>query len=270
MTPHASDVSASRSVLRVETDQRGLCVVTLNRPESLNALNSELVSRLGEVFTELAYDDAVRAVVLTGAGEKAFCAGADLKERATMTPAQVRQRIDDYGRCFGAVASLPKPVLCAINGYAFGGGLELALCADLRLMAEHTEVGLTELKLGIIPGAGGTQRLPRLIGTARAKELIFTAERVGAERALALGLVTEIAPGPELLERALKLAARTLGCAPIALAQAKIAIDAGMQTDLATGLLLESRAYAVTLPTRDRQEGLAAFKERRAPNFTGS
>lgn len=255
--------------LTKEIDEDGICVVTLDRPEVMNALNGELVDWIWHTFYELAYEDEVRVVILTGAGEKAFCAGADLKERASMSELEVRKRIDDYGRSFGAVASLPKPVICAINGYAFGGGLELALAADLRIMAAETKVGLTELKLGIIPGAGGTQRLSRLIGASRAKELIFTGERCDAERALSLGVVNAIAPRAELLDEAKAMARRMLDSAPIALAQAKIAIDAGMQTDLATGLVIESRAYAVTVPTEDRIEGLAAFKERRKPSFKG-
>lgn len=258
-----------RPELTVEMDQEheGICVVTLNRPDKLNALNGALVDGLREVFTELGYRDDVRVVILTGSGEKAFCAGADLKERATMSANQVRKRIDDYGRSFGEIERLAKPVLCAINGYAFGGGLELALTADIRLMASETKIGLTELKLGIIPGAGGTQRLPRLIGASRAKELIFTAARVDAERALSLGIVNHIAPREHLLERAIALAAQMLDSAPIALAQAKIAIDAGLQADLETGLKIESRAYAVTIPTEDRLEGLNAFKEGRKPIF---
>ena len=258
-----------RPELTVEMDREheGVCVVTLNRPDKLNALDGPLVEGLGEVFTALGYIDEVRVVILTGAGEKAFCAGADLKERATMSPHEVRKRIDDYGRSFKEIEGLAKPVLCAINGYAFGGGLELALATDIRLMASETKVGLTELRLGIIPGAGGTQRLPRLIGASRAKELIFTAARLDAPRALELGIVNHIAPRADLLDRARALAAQMLDSAPIALAQAKIAIDAGLQADLETGLAIESRAYAVTIPTEDRLEGLEAFKQGRKPVF---
>ena len=255
--------------LRKDVDAQGVCTITLDRPDRLNALNGELVDFLWHTFYELAYDESVRVVILTGAGDRAFCVGADLKERAQMTPAQVRRRIDDYGKCFGAIESLPKPVICAINGYAFGGGLELALACDMRLVAAEAKVGLTELKLGIIPGAGGTQRLPRLIGPARAKELIFTGARISGERAAELGIANEAPPADELLARARELAEQMLSSAPIALAQAKIAIDAGLQADLATGLAIESRAYAVTLPTEDRQEGLAAFAEGRPPEFEG-
>ena len=260
---------ATTDTISKSVDEEGICTVTLNRPESLNALNGELVDWLWHTFYTLAYDEDVRVVILTGAGEKAFCAGADLKERATMSPKDVRKRIDDYGKCFGAVAHLPKPVICAINGYAFGGGLELALAADLRLIASETKVGLTETKLGIIPGAGGTQRLPRLIGVARAKELIFTGRRLSAHEALDFGIVTSVVPRADLMARAKDLAMEMVTSAPIALAQAKIAIDSGMQTDLATGLAIEASAYAVTLPTQDRREGLEAFAERRPPRFVG-
>jgi enoyl-CoA hydratase/carnithine racemase len=247
----------------------GICVITLNRPDAMNSLNGDLVNLLWHEFYQMRHDDAVRVIVLTGAGDRAFCAGADLKERREMSEAQVRQRIDDYRGCFGAVEQIPKPVICAINGYAFGGGLELALCADIRLVAAETKVGLTEARLGIIPGAGGTQRLPRLIGASKAKELIFTGARVPGDEAAEIGIANHAVPGEDLMNHALEMAEDMLLSAPIALQQAKIAIDGGMQCDLETGLRLESRAYAVTIPTEDRQEGLEAFREKRKPNFQG-
>jgi enoyl-CoA hydratase/carnithine racemase len=256
-------------VLLKDVDEDGLCTITINRPAAMNSLDGQLVDQLWHEFYELRHDDTVRVVILTAAGERAFCAGADLKERQTMSDAEVRRRIDDYRGCFGAIDSCPKPVICAINGFAFGGGLELALACDLRVVAAETKVGLTETRLGIIPGAGGTQRLPRAIGTARAKELIFTAARLTGEQAEAIGLANYAVPAADVLDRAKELGRAMLDSAPIALQQAKIAIDAGMQTDLSTGLEIESRAYAVTLPTDDRQEGLAAFREKRKPNFKG-
>ncbi len=255
--------------LEIEVGEDGVCVVRLNRPHALNTLDGELVEGLRSVFCDLADRADVRAIVLTGAGERAFCVGADLKERAGMSEAEVSRRIADYARSFRAIERCPKPVVCAINGYAFGGGLELALTADLRVCGEDTKIGLTEATLGIIPGAGGTQRLPRLIGTSRAKELIFTGARITGARAAEIGLVDHAVPAAEVLSTALDLARRTLKCAPIALAQAKAAIDAGMQTDLETGLRLESACYAVTIPTEDRLEGLAAFREKRPPEFKG-
>ncbi len=260
---------SSEPVLLQQIDDEGICTLTLNRPKAMNSLDGALVQALGKTFEDLSYDAKVRVIILTGAGERAFCAGADLKERRTMSEVDVRRRIDDYRRVFNKIAGCPKPVICAINGYAFGGGLELALACDLRLMSEQTQIGLTELRLGIIPGAGGTQRLTRLVGPARAKELIFTAARLDAERALSLGVINEAAPADELLDRARQLAEKMLLSAPIALAQAKRAIDTGSEVDLQSGLDIEALAYAVTLPTEDRLEGLAAFKEKRKPDFKG-
>lgn len=260
---------SDNSVLLKRVDEDGLCVLHLNRPAAMNSLNGALVEALDKTFYALRHDKSVRVVILSATGDRAFCAGADLKERSGMSEAEVRQRIDDYRRCFSAVDSLPKPVICAVNGYAFGGGLELALACDFRVLAAETKVGLTECRLGIIPGAGGTQRLARLVGASRAKRLIFTAARLTGEEALAMGLVNESVPRAELMDTAKKLGRQMLDSAPIALAQAKIAIDAGMQTDLNTGLEIESRAYAVTIPTEDRREGLAAFREKRKPNFQG-
>ena len=256
-------------VLITEVDDDGICLVTLNRPDAMNSLNGPMVEALGELFYELRYDDDVRVVILTGAGDRAFCAGADLKERKTMSESDVRRRIDDYREVFRRIAGVPKPTICAINGYAFGGGLELAMACDLRVVAEQTKVGLTELKLGIIPGAGGTQRLVRLVGLARAKELIFTGRRLPGARAAELGLANYAVPTDELIDRARTLAEEMLTSAPIALAQTKAAIDTGWEVDLESGLQLESTAYAVTIPTEDRQEGLEAFREKRAPNFKG-
>ncbi|MFB6264476.1 MAG: enoyl-CoA hydratase-related protein [Bradymonadaceae bacterium] len=254
--------------IRLELDSE-VCTVVLDRPDALNSLNGELVDYLWHTFRQLRSADDVRAVVLTGAGNRAFCAGADLDERSDMTDDETRERLADYRGAFRAVSNLPKPVICAINGYALGGGLELSLACDLRIVDETAEVGLTETRLGIIPGAGGTQRLPRLIGAAHAKKLIFTGDRISGERAAEIGIAVESTPEGEAAARAHELAARMAESAPIAVAQAKRALDAGMQTDLETGLEIESRAYEVTLPTRDRQEGLEAFAEGREPEFKG-
>ncbi|MEM1347684.1 MAG: enoyl-CoA hydratase-related protein [Myxococcota bacterium] len=261
---------AQTDTIRTEIDDEGICTVTLHRPKALNAMNGELVDFLWHTFYELSYEPRARVIVLTGSGAKAFCVGADLKERAGMSEAAVAKRIDEYGKCFGAIEHVSKPVICAINGYAFGGGLEMALACDLRVMAEDTRVGLTELKLGIIPGAGGTQRLPRLIGPSRAKELIFTGARIDAPRALELGLVDRVAPKGQVVGVAKELARAMLDSAPLALAQAKIAINQGIQADLGTGIQLESRCYATLLDTQDRVEGLNAFKEGRKPEFKGT
>jgi enoyl-CoA hydratase/carnithine racemase len=242
---------------------------TLNRPDAMNSMNGELVDQLWHSFYEFRHMDDVRAVVLTGAGDSAFCAGADLEERRSMSEADTRRRIDDYKQCFGAIAGLPKPVVCAVNGYAFGGGLEMALACDMRVVASETKLGLTETRLGIIPGAGGTQRLPRLVGAATAKEMIFTGRRLSGREAESIGLANYAVPADDVVDRARSIADECAGSAPIAVQQAKRAIDAGLQCDLDTGLEIESRAYAVTIPTDDRQEGLEAFKEDRDPEFQG-
>lgn len=269
MAGENSTDTSSVSPCLLRTIDAGICTLTLNRPASMNALNGALLAELAQALQEIAYDNSVRVVILSGGTGPAFCVGADLKERSTMSEIQVRQRIDSYRVIFDALANLPKPTICAINGYAFGGGLEIALACDLRIVAEETQVGLTELRLGIIPGAGGTQRLARLVGTARAKELIFTAARVSGTCAAELGIANYAVPASDLMPRALSLANEMLQSAPIALAQAKIAIDTGMQVDLQSGLTLEAVAYGVTLPTQDRLEGLAAFREKRAPRFEG-
>jgi len=254
------------SVIGVE--RRGIVGwITLNRPEALNALSGELLLALEDAVTELGGDPAVRLVAVTGAGDRAFSAGADLKERRGMTEAQTRERIDLINRCFTALAHLPKLTVAAVNGVAFGGGFELALACDLRVAAAGAEVGLTEVRLGIIPGAGGTQRLARVVGVARAKEMILFGGRVDAQRALAMGLVSEVAADLEgaVTKRVEELAA----CAPIAVAKAKEAIDRGFDLPIAEALALERACYEATLGTEDRQEGLRAFAEKRKPEFKG-
>jgi enoyl-CoA hydratase/carnithine racemase len=248
-----------------------LAVLTLDRPDVMNALSFETLAQLGAHVERLARDPALRAVVITGAGEKAFCAGADLKERTTFTEEQTRAFVARIGATFEAVAALPMPTLAAINGVAFGGGCELALACDLRLMARGAQIGLTETALAIIPGAGGTQRLPRVVGAARARELIFAARRVPAEEALRLGLVNEVCEPAELPARARALASAIAANGPLAVRAAKQAlalVDQGV--DLAEGLRRERELYLQhVLPSQDRLEALAAFREKRPPRFKG-
>ena len=247
----------------------GICTITINRPGSMNSLNLRTVEALAAAVDALRFDRSVRVAVITGAGEKAFCSGADLKERATLSPDQVRRFIDTIRDTFTAIEALPQPVIAAINGVALGGGTELLLACDLRVASDRATMGLTEVKLAIIPGAGGTQRLPRLIGKGRAKELILTGRSIGAAEALAIGLVNRVAPAGGLMETARNLASEMLSAGPVALRQAKRAINQGCETDLATGLALETAAYEVVIPTRDRMEGLAAFAEKRKPVYKG-
>jgi enoyl-CoA hydratase/carnithine racemase len=234
-----------------------------------NSLTMALLAELASQQARAAADRALRAVILTGAGDKAFCAGADLKERARMSEAEVAGFHRAIRAAFDGFERLPQPVIAALNGAALGGGLELALACDLRLAAEGVELGLPEVGLGIIPGAGGTQRLPRLVGVARAKELILTARRIGAAEALAIGLVSAVVAPERLGEEALGLAARVARNAPVALRQAKRAVDGGLHLPLAEALDLENRLYQDCIPTQDRREALRAFAERRPPVFTG-
>ncbi|MCA1030940.1 enoyl-CoA hydratase/isomerase family protein [Bacillus timonensis] len=246
-----------------------IATITLNRPEAMNCFNYETLKKLEEVVEDIRTNKEVRVVVITGAGDKAFSVGADLKERKTLSEQEVRRNVYKIGEVFASIESLPQPTICAMNGYAFGGGMELALACDFRIVVENTLMGLTETSLAIIPGAGGTQRLPRLIGEAKALELILTARRLSSEEAYAYGMVTKVVPAAELLDACLQLANEMTKNGPIALQQAKFAIKQGMNADLHTGLQIERKAYEVTIPTEDRVEALTAFNEKRKPVFKG-
>lgn len=244
-------------------------VITLNRPEALNAFNYETLEELQRTVEDIRINPDVRVVIFTGAGDKAFSVGADLKERKTLSQTDVKRNVYKIGEVFSLIDLLPQPTIAAINGFAFGGGMELALSCDFRLAAQGTKMGLTETSLAIIPGAGGTQRLPRLIGQAKALELILTARRLTSEEALHYGILTKAVPQDQLLEECLKLAEEMLANGPVALQQAKFAVKQGMNADLQTGLQIERKAYEVTIPTEDRLEALQAFSEKRKPEFKG-
>ncbi|UCF90226.1 MAG: enoyl-CoA hydratase/isomerase family protein [Desulfobacterales bacterium] len=258
----------SEKVLLVE-EANGVATLTLNRPEVMNSLNFPLLHALREQIEAFRFNRRIRVVIITGAGEKAFCAGADLKERATLNPEQVKEFIYTIRNLFSSIEQLNKAVIAAVNGVALGGGTELALASDIRIASRNATMGLTEARLAIIPGAGGTQRLPRLVGRGKAKELIFTGQRVGAEEALNIGLVNKICAPGDLLAECQNMAALICETGPIAIEQAKYAINFGLETDLNTGLAIESNAYWVTIPTEDRLEGLAAFREKRKPLYKG-
>ncbi|MEW6440500.1 MAG: enoyl-CoA hydratase-related protein [bacterium] len=249
----------------------GILTLTLNRADALNAFSRELLDRFALAVEEANFHQEARVLIVTGAGggKASFSTGADLKERATMSEDEVRRFIFKIRNTFTALENLRKPVIAAVNGFAFGGGLELALACDIRIAAAGALMGLTETSLAIIPGAGGTQRLPRIVGIAKAKELIFTARRITAEEALAIGLVNQVVPGDKLLETARKLALQICENGPIAIQQAKFAVSKGMDAPLEVGLNIESNAYWLCIPTEDRQEGLRAFREKRKPRYQG-
>ena len=261
-------------ILLQERTEEGILILTLNRPEAMNCFNFDLLAALSETVREANFDTSLRCIVITGRSaddpkKVSFSTGADLKERRTLTPDQVRRFIFTIRDTFTAVEQVRVPVIAAINGFAFGGGLELALACDLRIAASNAVMGLTETSLAIIPGAGGSQRLPRIVGIARAKELIFTARRIDATTALGMGLVNRVVEPPELMPAALKLAREIAKNGPVGVAQAKFAINYGMEASLGVALPLESKAYEVTIPTKDRLEALAAFAEKRKPVFKG-
>jgi len=258
----------SDNVLLVEEDN-GVVTLTLNRPEVMNSFNFPLLHAMRQQLESYRFKPDIRVIIITAAGEKAFCAGADLKERATLSPDQVKEFIFTIRNLFTSIEQLNKAVIAAVNGIALGGGTELALACDIRIASTNASMGLTETRLAIIPGAGGTQRLPRLVGRGKAKELIFTGQRIGAEEALRIGLVNRICEPKDLLGECRKMAALICETGPIAIEQAKYAINYGLETDIHTGLAIESNAYWVCIPTEDRLEGLAAFKEKRKPVYKG-
>jgi enoyl-CoA hydratase len=246
-----------------------LAIVKINRPEELNCFDYETLIQLEEIVNNLRLEREIRCVIFTGAGNKSFSAGADLKERKHLNETEVRRNVFKIRDVFTMVEELPQPTIAAINGYAFGGGFELALACDFRFAAEEARMGLTEVSLAIIPGAGGTQRLPRLVGISRAKELILTGRRITAQEAEAWGIVNGVVSQENLIDRAIELAQEVMKNGPLAVQQAKYAINFGSQVDQKTGLAIESKAYEVIIPTEDRLEALAAFNEKRTPNFKG-
>jgi enoyl-CoA hydratase/carnithine racemase len=256
--------------LRVERDAAGHVVtVVLDRPEQMNAMNTAMGEDLLACFEALGRDADVRAVVLTGAGQRAFCAGGDLKERNEMTDAQWRAQHVIFEQAAMRVLRCPAPVIAAVEGFALAGGCELAILADFIVAAETAVFGMPETTLGIFPGIGGTQLLPRIIGAPLAKELIFTGRRMRAEEARAAGLVNHLVPAGQARARATEIAATIARNGPIAVRQAKKAIAYGSETDLETAMVLAIEAYNATVVTEDRLEGVRAFNEKRTPQFRG-
>jgi enoyl-CoA hydratase len=243
--------------------ENNVSIVNLNRPGSLNALNSAMVAELDKAFDEFSADPQVKAIVITG--EKNFAAGADINNMVELTPEEARDFA--FSPVYNKIANCRKPVIAAIEGFALGGGMELALCCDIRIAAPGAKMGFPEINLGIFPGAGGTQRLPRLIGPSKAKKLIFTGSRIKGEEALSLGLVDVLAEKP--LEEAIKLATKLAGKAPVALRLAKECINTAADVDIATGSAFEASEWAGLFATADQKEGMRAFIEKREPVFAG-
>jgi enoyl-CoA hydratase len=247
-----------------------VAVLIINRPKVLNALNGETVRELGEAVEQLERDDEVAVVIITGAGDRAFVAGADIAFMQNLTPMEAREFAIMGQRVLSRIENLAKPVIAAVNGFALGGGCELAMACDIRVASEKAKFGQPEVNLGIMAGFGGTQRLPRLVNVGLAKEILFTADMIDAERAKAIGLVNHVVPAEQLLDFCKDLARRIASRGPVAVRLTKEAVNAGAQMDIDRALGLEADLFALTFTTRDREEGIAAFLEKRKPQFTGS
>jgi len=269
-----SEVTQDLVVERLrKEDEKGIVVFGINRPKAMNALSKNLVANLSKAIEEVKFDKSVRVLIIRSHAKGAFCAGADLKERATMSPEEVGPFVAKGRAIIGAWETLPMPVIAAMDGVALGGGLEMALACDLRVASSDARLGLTETRLAIIPGGGGTQRLPRVIGPALAKELIYTARVVLGPEAAQLGIVNHCVQqnekGDAAYQRSLQLAKEIIPNGPVGVAMAKQAINKGIEVDINSGLAFEEACYAQVIPTKDRIEALKAFKEKRKPVFKG-
>ncbi len=247
----------------------GIALITINRPDKLNALNDQVMAELADVARRLATDDAIRGAILTGAGPKAFVAGADIGDLAKQGPFDGKARALRGQAVLRRLETCGKPVIAAVNGFALGGGCELAMACHLRIASENAKFGQPELKLGIAPGYGGTQRLPRLVGKGVALQLILTGETIDAREAHRIGLVNKVVPSAELLAAAEQLLRAILAMGPLAVRLALEAVDQGLEMSLDEGLLLEANHFGLLAATRDMKEGLGAFLEKRAPKFEG-
>jgi enoyl-CoA hydratase len=247
----------------------GIATITLNRPEALNAFSKEVIEEIMHALEDVKNDENVRVVVLTGAGEKAFSAGADIKAMIGMTALKARELSLMGERLCLSLENLEKPVIAALNGYALGGGLEVAMSCDLRIASENARVGQTEINIGLIPGWGGTQRLTRLIGRTKAKELVFTGRMIDAKTAEQLGIVNMVVPADKFRETVRQFALELASKAPVAIRVAKALINKGADISLDSALALEREGFAVVASTEDLKEGVSAFTEKRKPAFKG-
>jgi enoyl-CoA hydratase len=246
-----------------------IAYVTIDRPKVLNALNAATIGELQEVFTELAADHGIRVVILTGAGEKSFVAGADINELAKNNPVEAKAYTHRGQAVLDLIENLGKPVIACINGFALGGGCEIAMACTMRLASENAKIGQPEVKLGIIPGYGGTQRLPRLVGTGLAMQILLTGEMISAQEAHRIGLVNEVVPADRLIARAEEIAGKIIANAPLAIQYCMEAVNQGLNMTLQEGLFLEATLFSVCCATEDKNEGTNAFLEKRAAKFQG-
>jgi enoyl-CoA hydratase/carnithine racemase len=266
-------MSSLASALKLENvvyEKRGpIGYVTLNRPKVMNALNKATINELQGVFEDARDDSAVRGVILTGAGEKAFAAGADIAEIANNTAVEAEEATRRGQALTDLIENLGKPVIAAVNGFALGGGCELAMACTIRIAAESAKFGQPEVKLGVMPGYGGTQRMPRLIGRGRALKLILSGEVIDASEAYRIGLVDELEPDTHVIERAETVLKKIMANAPLSVRYALEAVNKGLETSVTEGLLLEASLFAVCASTDDKREGTSAFLEKRSPKFQG-
>ena len=250
-------------------NEDGIGILTISRPKALNALNTETVTELNDCVGKIEADESVKVVIITGEGAKSFVAGADIVEMSTKNPVEGRKFGKISQDTFTRIENLPQPVIAAVNGYALGGGCELACACDIRYAAENAKFGQPEVGLGITPGFGGTQRLTRVVGRGHAKELIYTGGMIDAEKAKAIGLVNEVFPQEELMPAAVKLAKKIAKNAPIAVQLSKAAINRGINCDVVTGIAYEAEVFGLCFSTADQKEGMAAFCEKRKATFEG-
>ncbi|WP_054696269.1 short-chain-enoyl-CoA hydratase [Syntrophomonas palmitatica] len=247
----------------------GIGILFINRPQALNALNTEVLKELGQAAADIAGDDEIKVLIITGAGDKAFVAGADIKEMSGFTGVEGREFGITGNWAFRQFEKMEKPVIAAINGFALGGGCELAMTADIRLASEKAKFGQPEVGLGITPGFGGTQRLPRLVGEGRAMELILSSNQINAEEAYRIGLVNHVYPAESLMDEAKKLARKIMSNAPLAVKYAKAAINKGLQTDIETGVAIEADLFGLCFSTEDQKSGMNAFLNKEKAVFKG-
>ena len=265
-----SSIEVSSSFENITYEVKGsIAYVTMNRPKVMNALNRRTIEELGAAFLAAKEDGTVKGIILTGAGEKAFIAGADIAELSAIDADKAGEFSEKGQEVLSFIETLGKPVIAAVNGFALGGGCETAMACTIRIAAENAKFGQPEVKLGIIPGYGGTQRLPRLVGKGRALQLILTGDVIGAQEALRIGLVNEVVPAENLLSRCEAILKQIGANAPLAIRYSIHAVNEGVETDLSSGLKLEAKFFALAAATEDRTEGTSSFVQKRAPQFLG-